>query len=143
MGGGLGAPLAGYPSRSDAAVAILCPLGQALGAGLAKHPIVLSGAAVVVEDGVAPSCLGTRLQGTATLAVSLGQVEQEGGTVGTDHTGTLDQQAGCSLSIADQGSEAGRRDDGEHRSGAGGGGGLSPSLVPILPDRWGVARVET
>ena len=113
-------PVARYPSRSDAAVAILCPLGQALGAGLAEHPIVLGGAAVVVADGVASCSLGTCLQGTATLAVSLGQVEQEGGTVGTDHTGTLDQQAGCSLSIADQGSEAGGRDDGKHRSGAGG-----------------------
>ncbi len=135
MGGGLGAPLAGYPSRSDAAVAILCPLGQALGAGLAKHPIVLGGAAVVVADGVAPCSLGTRLQSTATLAVSLGQVEQEGGTVGTDHTGALDQQTGSGFGVTDQGSETARADDGEHRSGAGGGGGLSPSLVPILPDR--------
>jgi len=134
-------PVARYPSRSQGAVAILCPHGEALGASLAEHPIGLGDRAIGMGDTVTVGSLGTRLQGTATLAIGLGKVQQEGGTVPTDHTGALDQQTGSGFGVTDQGSETAGGDDGEHRSGAGGGGGLSPSLERILSDRWGVSRV--
>jgi hypothetical protein len=117
MGGGLECPpVARYPSRSDAAVAVLCPLAEALGARLAEHPIGLGDGAVVVEHTVAVGSLGTCLEGTASQAVALGEIQQEGGTVPTDHTGALDQQVGDSLGVTQEGGEAGGGDDGEHRS---------------------------
>ena len=109
-------PVARYPSTSQTAVAILCPHRQALGARLAEHPIGLGDGAVVVADTVAVGSLGTCLQGTATLAVGLGEVEQEGGTVGTDHLGAVDQDLSHPLGVAHEGLEAGGGDDLEHRS---------------------------
>jgi hypothetical protein len=137
-------PVARYPSRSQGAVAILCPHRQALGARLAEHPISLGDRAVGVGDTVAVGSLGTCLQGTATLGAGLGEVEQEGGTVGTDHLGAVEQDLGNPLGVTHEGGEAGGGDQLDHGSrGAGGGGGFSPSLDRILADRWEVARVET
>ena len=119
-------PVARYPSTSQAAVAILCPHCQALGGCLAENPIVLAGAAVVVADSVATSSLGARLQGVATLAVGLGEVQQQGGTVSADHTGAGEQQLGDTLGVAHEGGEAGGGDDGEHRSRVVVGGGGAP-----------------
>lgn len=129
-------PVARYPSTSDTAVAVLCPLGEALGASLAEHPIVLSNAAVVVADAVAVGSLGTLLEGTASQAVALGEVQQQGGTVGADHTGALDQQVGDTLGVTEEGSEAGGGDDGEHRSLEVVGGSLAPRVL-IIADRGG------
>ena len=134
-------PVARYPTTSQGAVAILCPHRQALGARLGEHPILLGGGAVGVGDGVASRSLGTCLEGTATLAVGLGEVEQEGGTVGTDHLGAVDQDLSHPLGVTHEGSEAGGGDDLEHLSGAGGGGGLSPSLEPILQPQVPLSRV--
>ena len=143
MGGGWCAPVACYPSRSDGAVAILCPLAEALGARLGEHPILLSDAAVSVGDDVAVGCLGTLLEGTASLGVGLGEVEQQGGTVPTDHLGAVEQQSGEALGVTHEGSEAGGGDDLDHGSQvAGGGGGLSPSLESILQHREPLSRVE-
>lgn len=124
-------PVARYPSTSQAAVSILCPHRQALGARLAEHPIVLGGAAVVVADDVATSCLGTLLEGTASQAVALGEVQQQGGTVSTDHTRALDQQVGDSLGVAQESGEAGGGDDLEHGSLEVVGGSLSPRVLII------------
>ena len=137
-------PVARYPSRSQGAVAILCPHRQTLGARLAENPISLGDRAIGVGDTVAVGSLGTCLQGTATLGAGLGEVEQEGGTVGTDHLGAVEQDLGNPLGVTHEGGEAGGGDQLDHGSrGAGGGGGFSPSLDRILADRWGVARVET
>ena len=118
--GGVVPPVACYPTTSQAGVPILCPHGEALGGCLAEDPIVLGGGAVVVGDGVAPCRLGTCLEGVAPLAVGLCQVEQEGGTVGADHTGALEQQVGDTLGVTHEGGEAGGGDDGKHRSRGGG-----------------------
>jgi len=85
--------------------------------------------------------LGTRLQGTASQAVGLGEVEQEGGTVTPDDPRTGDQQGGNPLGVAHESGEAAGGDDGKHRSGAGGGGGLSPSLERILHHLEPLSRV--
>jgi len=114
MVGGSVPPVARYPTTSDAAVAILCPLAEALGGCLAEHPIGLGDRAIGVDDPMTLGSLGTRLQGTATQAIGLGEVEQEGCTEATDHTGALDQQVGDTLGVAQQGSEAGGGDDGKH-----------------------------
>jgi len=119
-------PVARYPTTSQGAVPILCPHRQALGARLGEHPIVLGGGAVVVADDVATRRLGTCLEGVAPLAVGLCQVEQEGGTVGADHTGALEQQVGDTLGVTHEGGEAGGGDDGKHRSRLVVGGGLAP-----------------
>lgn len=117
-------PVARYPSTSQAAVTILCPHGEALGGCLGEHPIGLGDAAVVVKHTVAVGCLGTCLEGTASEAVALGEVQQEGGTMGTDHPRALEQQVGDSLGVTEESSEAGGGDDGEHQSlGVVGGGG--------------------
>lgn len=135
-------PVARYPSTSQAAVPILCPHRQALGARLAEHPIVLSDAAVVVADTVATSCLGTLLEGTASQAVALGEVQQQGGTVSADHTGALDQQVGDSLGVAQESGEAGGGDDLEHGSRGWWEAVVPPVAVIIAPPGWG-AWVET
>jgi hypothetical protein len=116
MGGGWCAPVACYPSRSDGAVAILCPLAEALRARLAEHPILLGDAAIGVADLVAVGCLGTLLEGVATLTVGLGEVEQQAGTVPADHLRVLQQQGGEALGVTDESLKAGGGDDGKHRS---------------------------
>ncbi len=122
-------PVARYPTTSDGGVATLCPHGEALGGCLGEHPIGLGDGAVVVDHTVAVRCHGTLLEGTATHAVGLGEIEQERGTVPADHTGALDQQVGDTLGVTDEGGEAGGGDDGKHRSlGAGGGWGSPPRL---------------
>ncbi len=121
-------PVARYPTTSDGGGAILCPLGEALGARLGEHPIGLGDAAVVVEHTVAVGCLGTRLEGTATQAVALGEVQQQGGTVPADHTGALDQQVSDSLGVTQESGKAGGGDDGKHRSRVGGGGSRLPPV---------------
>jgi hypothetical protein len=142
MGGGWCAPVACYPSRSDGAVAILCPLAEALRARLGEHPILLAGAAIGVADLVAVGCLGTLLEGMASLAVGLGEVEQQAGTVPADHLGVLQQQGGDPLGVAQESSEAGGGDDLDHGSRvAGGGEGFSPSLESILQHRVPLSRV--
>ncbi len=113
-------PVARYPTTSDGGGAILCPLAEALGARLAEHPIGLGDGAVVVGDTVAVGSLGTRLEGTATVGVGLCQVQQEGGTVGADHLGTLEQESSHTLGVAHESGEAGGGDDLEHRSRGGG-----------------------
>ena len=148
MGLGWGAgvpPVARYPSTSQAAVPILCPHCQALGARLAEHPILLGDAAIGMGDHVAVGGSGTCLEGGTSLAVGLGEVEQQGGTVSADHTGALEQQVGDTLGVTHEGGEAGGGDDGEHRSlGVGGGGGavVPPDVVIIAPPGEGV-WVET
>ena len=94
--------------------AILCPLAEALGASLAEHPILLGDAAIGMGDLVATRCLGTCLEGVASLGVGLCQVEQEGGTVGTDHLGALEQQVGDTLGVTHEGGEAGGGDELDH-----------------------------
>ena len=142
MGGGWCAPVACYPSRSDGAVAILCPLAEALGARLAEHPILLGDAAIGMGDEVATRCLGTCLEGMASLAVGLGEVQQQAGTVPADHLGALQQQGGEALGVAQESSEAGGGDDLDHGSRvAGGGEGFSPSLESILDHRLPLSRV--
>lgn len=122
-------PVASNPSTSDGAVAILCPHRQALGRCLGEHPITLGRGAVVVGDAVAVGCLGTLLEGTAPHRVGLCQVEQEGGTVPTDHLGALQEQGGDPLGVTHEGSEAGGGDDLDHGSQvAGGGWGCPPRL---------------
>lgn len=136
-------PVARYPSRSDAAVAILCPLSEPLGARLGENPIVLSDRAIGVGDAVATRSLGTCLEGTTALGIGLGEVQEQGGPESTDHTGLGDQTSSTRLSVTEEGSEAGGGDDGEHRSGARGGGGVSLSLEHILHHRRHLPRVET
>ena len=126
--GGVVPPVACYPTTSQAGVPILCPHGEALGGCLAEDPIVLGGGAVVVGDGVAPCRLGTCLEGVASLAVGLCQVEQEGGTVGADHTGALEQQVGDTLGVTHEGGEAGGGDDGKH-------GSQGRGVVEVSPPR--------
>ena len=109
-------PVARYPSTSDGGVAILCPLAEALGARLAEYPIGLGDGAIGVDHTVTVGSLGTCLEGTASQAIGLGEVEQEGCTVATDHTGLSDQAIGAGLGVTDQGSEAGGGDDLEHGS---------------------------
>jgi len=138
-GGGV-PPVARYPSTSQAAVPILCPHRQALGARLAEHPIVLGGAAVSVADDVATRCLGTLLEGTATEAVGLGEVEQEGCSVPADHLGAVDQDLSDSLGVAHESSEAGGGDDLEHGS-RGWWGAVVPPDVVIIADRGWLSRV--
>jgi hypothetical protein len=134
--GGVVSPLACYPTTSQSTVAVLCPHSKALGGCLGEHPIPLGGAAVVVGDGVATRCLGTLLEGTASLGVGLGEVEQQGGTVSADDFRVLQEQGGDPLGVTHEGSEAGGGDDLDHGSQvAGGGGGLSPSLESILQHR--------
>ena len=95
------------PLGSDQAVPILCPLAEALGARLGEHPILLSDAAVSVGDDVAVGCLGTLLESVAPLAVALGEVQQQRGTVPADHLGALDEQGGEALGVAHEGGETG------------------------------------
>ena len=136
-------PVASNPTTSQGGVAILCPHRQALGARLGEHPILLGDAAIGMGDSVATRCLGTLLEGTASLGVGLGEVEQQGGTVPTDHLGAVEQQSGEALGVTHEGSEAGGGDDLDHGSQvAGGGGGLSPSLESILQHREPLSRVE-
>ena len=136
-------PVACYPTTSQGGVAILCPHRQALGRCLGEHPISLGDGAVLVDDPVAVGCLGTCLEGTATLAVGLCQVEQQGCPVPTDHLGASDQQGGNPLGVTHEGGEAAGGDELDHGSeGAGGGGSLSPSLVHILQHREPLSRVE-
>ena len=136
-------PLACYPTTSQGGVAILCPHRQALGARLGEHPITLGRGAIGMGDSVATRCLGTLLEGMASLGVGLGEVEQQGGTVPTDHLGAVEQQSGEALGVTHEGSEAGGGDDLDHGSQvAGGGGGLSPSLESILQHREPLSRVE-
>ncbi len=134
MVGGSVPPVARYPSTSDGAVAILCPLAEALGGCLAEHPIGLGDRAIGVDDPMTLGSFGTLLEGTATQAVGLCQVQQEGGTVPTDHTGALDQQVGDSLGVTQESSEAGGGDDGKHRS-RGGGWWRSVPLACAYPTR--------
>lgn len=140
-------PVTRYPSRSDGAVAVLCPLGEALVAGLVKDPIGLGDRAVSMEDSVTVGSLGTRLQGTTAQAlrgaVSHGQVEQQGCPIGPDHTGLGNKPSSAGLSIAQEGGEATGRDQLDHRSGARGGGGVSLSLEHILQHRGHLPRGET
>ena len=126
--GGWCAPLACYPSRSHGAVAILCPLAEALGRCLGEHTILLGDGAVVVGDDVAPCHLGTLLEGTATHGVGLCQVEQEGGTVGTDHLRAVEQQGGDPLGVTHEGSEAGGGDELDH-------GLMWRGVVEVCPPR--------
>jgi len=135
VGWGRCAPVARYPTTSDGGVAILCPLGEALGARLVEHPI--AGGAV---EQVATRCLGTCLEGTATLAVGLCQVEQQGGTVPADHLGAVDQDLSDSLGVTQESSEAGGGDDGKHRSRLVVGGSLSPRVL-IIAGRGSLSRV--
>ncbi len=138
-GGGLWCPPL-LAILSHLGVAILCPLAEALGARLGEHPIVLGGAAVVVADGVASSCLGTCLKGTASEAVALGEVQQQGGTVGADHLGAVDQDLSHTLGVTHEGGEAGGGDDLEHGSRLVVGGSLSPRVL-IIADRGWLSRV--
>ena len=125
-------PVARYPSTSDGGVATLCPHGEALGGCLAEHPIGLGDTAVAVDHTVAVRCHGTLLEGTASEAVALGEVQQERGTVPADHTGALDQQVGDTLGVTDEGGEAGGGDDGKHRS-------LGRGVVEVCPPRLNVS----
>ena len=135
-------PVARYPTISQGAVAILCPHRQTLGARLGEHPISLGDGAIGVGDAVAVGSLGTCLEGTATLGAGLGEVEQEGGTVGTDHLGAVEQDLSHPLGVTQEGSEAGGGNQLDHGSrGAGGGGGLFPSLERILQHRGRLSRV--
>jgi len=104
------------PVGSDLRVAILCPHRQPLGAGLGEHPIGLGDRAIGVEQTVTIGSLGTRLEGLPAQWAGLSQVQQQGGTVATDHLGVLDQQGGEALGIAHESGEAGGGDDGKHRS---------------------------
>ena len=125
-------------------VAILCPLAEALGARLAEHPILLAGGAVSMGDEVALGCFGTLLESVTPLAVGLGEVQQQAGTVPADHTGALDEQGGDPLGVTHEGGEAAGGDELDHGSQvAGGGEGFSPSLESILEHRVPKSRVET
>ena len=104
------------PVGSDGAVPILCPLAEAAGGCLGKHPVVLGDAAIGVADGVATGSLGALLEGVAPPAVGLGEVEQQRRPETTDHTGALNQQGGEALGVTDESLEAGGGDDGKHRS---------------------------
>jgi hypothetical protein len=127
LGWGAGAPpVARYPTTSQAAVAILCPHGEALGARLAEHPIGLGDAAIGVGDTVAVGSLGTCLEGGTPLAVGLCQVQQQGGSESADDPRAGDQQGSDSLGVTHEGGEAGGGDDGKHRSQVVVGGSLSP-----------------
>ena len=107
-------PVACYPSTSDGTVAILCPHRQALGASLGEYTITLGRGAVGVADDVASCSLGTLLKSMASLGVGLCQVEQEGGTVGTDHLRALQEQGGDPLGVTHEGGEAGGGDELDH-----------------------------
>lgn len=136
-------PVASNPTTSQGGVAILCPHRQPLGRCLGEHPILLGDGAVVVDDPVAVGCLGTCLEGVATLAVGLCQVEQQGGTVPTDHLGAGEQQGGDPLGVTHEGGEAAGGDELDHglRCEAGG-EGSPPSLESILQHRVPLSRVE-
>jgi hypothetical protein len=111
---------------SDLRVAILSPLGQALGARLRENPIGLSDQAIAVDDPVPVGCPSASLEGLPAIGVGLSQVEQEGGPVAPDHPGALQEQLGDSLSIAQERSEAGGGKDGKHLSVGGGAGSVGP-----------------
>jgi len=113
-------PVARYPSRSDTAVEVLGPHRQTLRAGLGEHPIILCDRAISMDHTVAVGSLSTRLESTTAQGAGLGEIQQECGPVGPDNPRAGDQTVGTRLSVTDQGSEAGGRDD-EHRSGARGG----------------------
>lgn len=136
-------PVASNPTTSQGGVAILCPHRQALGRCLGEHPIPLGRGAVGVGDAVAVGCLGTLLEGTAPHRVGLCQVEQEGGTVGADHLGAVQQQGGDPLGVTHEGGEAAGGDELDHglRCEAGG-EGSPPSLESILQHRVPLSRVE-
>ena len=128
---------------SHQAVTILCPHGETLSACLGEYTVGLCNRTVAMCDTVAISCLGTLLEGTASLGVGLGEVEQQGGTVSADHLGAIDQDLSDTLGVTHEGGEAGGGDDLDHGSQvAGGGGGLSPSLESILQHREPLSRVE-
>ena len=129
------------PLGSDQAVPILCPLAEALGARLGEHPVVLGGAAIGVGDDVAVGCFGTLLESVAPLAVALGEVQQQRGTVPADHLGALDEQGGEALGVTDESLKTGGGDEGKHRSRGRGVEEVSLSLESILQHRvplWGV-----
>ena len=141
MVGGVVPPVARYPSTSQAAVPILCPHCQALGARFGEHPILLSDAAVSMGDDVALGCFGTLLESVAPLAVALGEVQQQRGTVPADHLGALDEQGGEALSVTDESLKAGGGDEGKHRSRGRGVEEVSLSLESILEHRVPLWRV--
>lgn len=125
-------PVARYPTTSDGGGAILCPASEALVASLVEHSVV-----VLPLDVVAVGSLGTCLEGTATLAVGLGEVQEKGGTVGTDHLGAVDQDLSHPLGVAHEGGEAAGRDDLEHGSRFEVvGGSLSPRVLSIADRGW-------
>jgi len=136
LGGGWCAPRCCYPSRSDGGWAILCPHGEALGARLVEHAVV-----EVPRYMVAVRCPGTGLEGTAPLAVGLGEVQQQGSTETADHLGAVDQDLSDPLGVTQQSSEAGRWDDLSHCLGAGEWLGLPPLLERILDHLGSLSRV--
>jgi len=129
------------PLGSDQAVPILCPLAEPTGGGFGEHPILLSDAAIGVGDGVAVGCFGTLLEGSPALAVALGKVEQQRGTVSADHRRALDEQGGEALGVTDESLKAGGGDDGKHRSRGRGVEEVSLSLESILEHRVPLWRV--
>ena len=134
-------PVASNPTTSQGGVAILCPHRQALGARLGEHPITLGRGAIGVGDAVAVGCLGTLLESVAPLAVALGEVQQQRGTVPADHLGALDEQGGEALSVTDESLKAGGGDEGKHRSRGRGVEEVSLSLESILEHRVPLWRV--
>lgn len=82
------------------------PAGEAGVARLVEHPI-----GQTAIDVVTVGSLGTCLEGTTTEAVGLGEVQQEGGAVGTDHLGAVDQDLSHPLGVTQEGSEAGGGDE--------------------------------
>ena len=69
--GGCGAPRCCYCSRSDGAVAPLCPVAQPAGASLAEYAITLGDSSVWVDYPVPVGCHGTPLQGYPTGWVAI------------------------------------------------------------------------
>ena len=129
-------PLLAILSHSGGA--ILCPLAEALGASLAEDPIGLGDRAVVMEDPVAVGCHGTVLKGTATVGVSLGEVQQQGCPVASDHSGLGDQQGGDTLGVTHEGGEAGGGDQLDHGSQVVVGVGFPPPVECIVDPRGGI-----
>lgn len=121
LGGGLEVPpVARYPTTSQGGVAILCPHRQPLGGCLGEHPISLGDRAIGVDDPMPLGSLGTLLEGNSPLAVGLGEVQQEGSSEATDHTGLGDQESSHTLGVTHEGGEAGGGDQLDHGSRGGG-----------------------
>ena len=114
-------PVACYPTTSQAGVAVLCPLAEALVAGLVKDPIGLADGSVSVDDSVTVGSLGAGFESTTPLGVGLGEVQEQGSPEGSDHTGLGNEPSSTRLSIAHKGGKATGRDQLDHRSGARGG----------------------